>query len=174
VMLAGSLATVITMPQIITHGVTTGSTQTITHPVTTTSTRTITYPVTTTSTSTETITTGNANSSCLTTPSLPILPVPNAPWFTAGVNYSGPWEALAVVYNQGSPTFSGCYTGDGQGYFIYQASGLSSTASIRITATKLDGSPGTLFAAVNGNTNSTNVPYGSATVSALVNMGSSP
>lgn len=64
--------------------------------------------------------------------------------------------------------FTGCYAGDGQGFFIIQNSTFPSSATIQITATKLDGGTGILNVAVNGQTNSTSLPYGSATVSAPV------
>lgn len=94
------------------------------------------------------------------------LPNPTDRWFTARVDFSGPWEATAVVNDHGSTAFAGCYVGSGQGYFEYGSQSLSNNASILITALKLDNSTGTLFAAVNGNTNSTNLPYGIVTIRA--------
>ena len=105
--------------------------------------------------------------SCIAAKQLHGLPIPTPmPWFTAGVNYAGPWEATAVVYDHGSPVFAGCYTGTGQGYFEYQNPSLSKNASIMITAVKLDNGTGSLFVAVNGSTNSTGLPYGVVTVRA--------
>ncbi len=99
-------------------------------------------------------------------------PIPTEPWFTAGVNYSGQWEAVVTIYNNGSPMFSACYTGNNTGgdvaQFFYQNSSLTSTATISITATKLDGSTAILHVACNGNVDSTSLPYGSATLSAPV------
>jgi hypothetical protein len=135
----------------------TGNSKVTTNTVTMTTTLYITLPITFT------------NVGCVSTMPGYQTPTPGAPWFTAGVNYSGPWEAVATVYNKGSPIFSQCYTGFTQGQFIYQNSNLTSTARIRITATKLDGSTGVLHVAVNGFVNSTAIPFGSATVSAPVN-----
>src|SRR5450759_2447741 len=148
VILAGSLVFVIAMPQLVTRPITTTSTQTIT------------------ATSTAAVTAGNT-STCFSPAPGQGLPVGR--WFTARVNYSGSWEALAVVYDNESPIFSRCYTGNGQGFFEYLNGSLSSSATIRVTATKLDGGTGALTVAVNGNINSTNTPYGSVTVSAPVN-----
>lgn len=124
-------------------------------------------------TATQTMTTGlatrrNTDSMCHAAGSLPGLPAPTAPWFTAVVNYSGPWEALAVVYDSRSPILTACYTGNGQGFFIIQNPSFTGTSTIQVTAAKLDGGTGTLNAAVNGDINSTALPYGSATVSAPV------
>lgn len=100
--------------------------------------------------------------------SLPVLPAPSFPWFTASVNYSGSWEANAVVFNGASQIFTVCYVGTGQGYFLVQNSSFPSSATIQITATKLDGGVSTLSVAVNGNISSTSALYGSTAVSASV------
>lgn len=164
--MAVSLAFVVTMPQLVVHTSTTTAVQTATtttvQMMTATSTRIVTVI------STQTVTPGMAGSYCDNASIGVPLPSPNIPWFIARVNYSGPWEALSAIYNSGSPIFAGCYTGGGQGFFTYQNSSLTGTATIRITATKLDGGKRTLTVAVNGNINSTAKPYGSTTVSAPV------
>jgi len=165
VALAGALDLAITNPSASSHTVTTTTTATSTFQVTTTSTVT----ATSTTTTTTTVTAGlNLSAVCSTASSLPILPIPNMPWFTAGVTYPGSWEAFAVVSDNGSIVFSGCYAGTGQGYFIYQNATLSSKATIQITAYKLDGSTNALQLGVNNRTSSTSAPYGSATVAAPV------
>lgn len=109
---------------------------------------------------------GQVGQVCSSANKLQGLPIPTEPWFTVGVNYAGPWEAVAVVHDHGSLVTLPCYSGNGQGYFEYQSPSLSKNATIVVTASKLDNGTGTLFAAVNGNTNSTTLPFGAATVRA--------
>jgi len=143
--------------------------------VTSVSTSTTTFVSTLTQTTTISVTTnGNTQASECTTITFAGYgtPAPTEPWFTAGVNYTGPWEADATVYNNGSPIFSACYTGDntdgGMAQFIYQNASLTNSSTIRIIATKLDGSTTTLYVACNGYVNSTISPYGSVTLFAPV------
>jgi hypothetical protein len=122
---------------------------------------------TVTSTTTQTMSAGSTEPPC--SPAAPLQGLPaGGYWFTARVNYSGPWVALAVIYDRGTSILAKCYTGVGQGFFEHENSSFDSAAMIRITASKLDGGTGALTAAVNGNINSTSAPYGSVTVSASV------
>jgi len=107
--------------------------------------------------------------SCKAAAQLQGLPIPTGRWFTARVDYRGPWEATAVVYDHGSSVFASCYVGSGQGFFEYLSANISKNASILITAVKLDNGTGSLFAAVNGKANSTSLPYGMVTVRAPAN-----
>jgi hypothetical protein len=106
------------------------------------------------------------NQGCVSATKLQGLPNPTERWFTVGVDYPGPWEATAVVYDHGSPVPITCYVGTGQGYFEYQSLALSNNATIVVTASKLDDGTGILFVGVNGKTNSTTLPYGTVTVMA--------
>ena len=113
-------------------------------------------------------TTLTVGSSCSAASSLQGLPSHGIPWFTAGVNYSGYWNATVVAYSSTFLIFTRCYTGNGPGYFEIVDWNPNGTAMIKITATKLDGGTRILSAAVNGNTSSTSTPYGSVVVSASI------
>ena len=111
----------------------------------------------------------NQTNDALCQPALSLqgLPSPTAPWFTARVNYSGNWRASITVFTEGrmsGAVTTECFTGRGQGFFLYQTAGLSKTSTAQVIATKLDGASTTLDVAVNGFTNSTALPYGNATV----------
>ncbi len=163
VVLAGALDFVITNPPTTNRTMTTTSTTTLTVPVTETSTITATSMATTTVTMDT-----NLGHVCSNASSLPILPLPNMPWFYAGVTYSGSWEAFVVVYDSGFAVFSGCYAGAGQGYFIYQNASIGRTATMLMTTYKLDGSANILQVGVNNVTSSTSIPYGSATMTSSI------
>jgi hypothetical protein len=92
--------------------------------------------------------------------------------FNAEIDYGANWVATAAMYNGSSttPTFAGCYAGNGQGYFSYEGVGLTNTSIITVTAMKEGGGATTLRLIVNGNMNTTSVPYGTATVMALINQ----
>lgn len=117
-----------------------------------------------------TTSTSNAPASqCRIAAPLQGLPLPGTQWFTAGVDYVGPWEATAVVHDNGSSVFAQCYVGTGQGFFGYTSASISKDATMFITAVKLDKGTGILFVAVNGSTNSTDLSYGQVTVLAYAN-----
>lgn len=88
--------------------------------------------------------------------------------FDATVSYPGHWVATATVHNGTSTVFTGCYIGNGQGYFLYQSSDLTNTSTITVTAMKEDEGGLVLKLTVDGNVNTTSASYGVAAVTALV------
>jgi hypothetical protein len=89
-------------------------------------------------------------------------------YFDATVNYTGHWVATATVHNGTSTVFAGCYVGNGQGYFLYQSSGLTNTSTITVAAMKEDEGGLVLRLTVDGNVNTTSASYGVTAVTALV------
>jgi hypothetical protein len=184
VLIAGLLVFVSVAPRAITQTTTSVATQTATAfstQTTTTFIQTTEYitPHTQTTTSvqslsTTTTTTETQSSECAEVAGGGgyVLPDPTERWFIAGVDYTGPWVATMTVYNGGSPLYSACYAGDNTGggaLFWYQSQNLTNSSTVRIIATKLDGSMAVLQVACNGVVNGTSVPYGSIELTAPVN-----
>jgi len=149
--------------------------RTVTSVLTTTSVSTIASVATVTSISTSTL----LSTSTLTEPLTQQCGGPakyaqqsqNLYWFLGTVNYSGGWVATALVYNGSSttPAFAGCYVGVGFGWISFEYPVLSNTSTILATAQKVGNDSTQLRLTVNGEMNTTSVPYGSARVTALVN-----
>lgn len=107
------------------------------------------------------------NANCSQASSARDLPVPGYAVFSAEVNHSGPWSATAMVFQSGAPVSRSCYSGSGAGYILLQNKYIVNNSTMTLLATKLGGGTGTLTVRVNGNSNSTTLPYGTAMVSAL-------
>jgi len=95
----------------------------------------------------------------------------NLYWFLGTVNYSGGWVATALVYNGSltTPVFASCNVGVGFGWISFDYPVLGNTSTILVTAQKVGNDSTPLKLTINGETNTTNVPNGSARVTALVN-----
>lgn len=135
------------------------------------STRTRTLTATETRTLTTTTFTGSVGF-CSTPSPLPVLPNPAAQGYSWSVNYTGQWNATVVgITGNGTVALRQCYTDVGPGYVYIPDWSASGGTTLSVTASKLDSGTTIMTLAINGQTDSTSIPYGSVTLTAYIAVG---